>query len=285
MHPWVIVGYLIFNLIITMCTLNPYIIGISFVNSLIVGVYYDGKHFLKMNLLVLVPVAIFTIGIQPLFSHAGTTALFYINNGAVYKESYIYGIAMFFMLAAVIQWFTVFHILIDSEKMLYLFGRLAPTLGMIFSMILRFIPLLRERSRQIHEAQIGMGRTPSNGLLKSIRYRLKELSILVTWSLENSMETSQSMEARGYGLKGRTSYHRFRFRECDAMAIVSLIAGFLYAGWMIVRGKLNMYYLPAIYIDKPGWQQVSTMIVVAALGLYSIAIEIIGHIKNGKEKG
>ena len=48
-----------------------------------------------------------------------------------------------------------------------------------------------------------MGRDVSEGsLFARIRHGLNMLSILVTWALENAIETSDSMRSRGYGLRG-----------------------------------------------------------------------------------
>lgn len=41
------------------------------------------------------------------------------------------------------------------------------------------------------------------------------LSILVTWALENAIETSDSMRSRGYGLHGRTAFSIYRLTRRD----------------------------------------------------------------------
>ena len=56
------------------------------------------------------------------------------------------------------------------------------------------------------------------------------VSILVTWALENAIETADSMKSRGYGLKGRTAFSIYRFNRRDK------ILGALLAGLCIVFG-------------------------------------------------
>ena len=44
---------------------------------------------------------------------------------------------------------------------------------------------------------------------------------MISWSLENSMELSSSMRARGYGLHGRTNFSLFKFGARDAAVLLS----------------------------------------------------------------
>lgn len=62
-----------------------------------------------------------------------------------------------------------------------------------------------------------------------IGHFVNEFSTLITWSLESSMETSMSMESRGYGLKGRTSFNRFRFTLKDTFTIIIMLVCFVMA--------------------------------------------------------
>ncbi len=47
---------------------------------------------------------------------------------------------------------------------------------------------------------------------------------MVTWSLENAIETADSMRARGYGLPGRTSFSIYRFDSRDSSALAWLVS-------------------------------------------------------------
>lgn len=214
--------------------------------------------------------------IQPLFYHTGQTVLFYVNESAVYKENYIYGFIVSLMLIAGVVWCMVLRELLDSEKIYYLFGKLSPTLGLFFTMILRFIPLMKERLNQIHEGEIAMGRIgPNSSHIATIRNRIKEISILVGWSLESSIETANSMESRGYGLKGRTSYNRFIFKGLDIGLIIleSLILVYMMA--VLITKGFRVYYLPVIILNKWDIFNILALIVFTALALLPIIQEII----------
>lgn len=75
----------------------------------------------------------------------------------------------------------------------------------------------------ISNAQRGIGRDFRTGnIYQRAKNGLKTLSIMLTWALENGVETADSMKARGYGLKGRTSFSIFRFDSRDQVLAASL---------------------------------------------------------------
>ena len=56
-----------------------------------------------------------------------------------------------------------------------------------------------------------------------MRNAVKILSIMITWSLENAIETADSMKSRGHGLKGRTSYSLYKFDKRDAIMLCAIL--------------------------------------------------------------
>lgn len=272
MHPSVSFFYIVYMLIITMCTLNPYLLIVSAFASAVIIVYMGGWKMLIKNVFLDIPVIIFTVGIQPIFMNSGSTVLYYVNNNAVCLENYIYGAVLALLLTTVFRWCVVMRYMFDSEKCMYIIGRLSPSLAMMFTMILRFIPLMRQRYRIIHEGQIGMGRynTKKNisGVIEEIRHRIKEISILISWSLENSIETSNSMESRGYGLKGRTSYNRYILKKSDILEITIMTIMGVFILFCIFAGKFKIFYLPVIYIGNIGVLQIMALIIYVLLCIF-----------------
>ena len=277
MHPLVLLIYILGMLIVTMSSLNPLLLSLSLISGIAVLVFLKGRKAKLVHIIFFsIPILIFMILIQPLFYHTGQTVLFYVNESAVYKENYIYGGIVSLMLIAGVVWCMVLRELLDSEKIYYLFGKLSPTLGLFFTMILRFIPLMRERLEQIHEGEISMGRIgPNAGHIATIRNRLKEVSILVGWSLESSIETANSMESRGYGLKGRTSYNRFNFKGLDIGLIILESLALVYMIAVLVTKGFRVYYLPVIILNKWDIFNILGLIVFASFALLPIIQEII----------
>ena len=88
-------------------------------------------------------------------------------------------------------------------------------------MVFRMIPLLLQRWKEIGEVQKGTGYTKEiSGMVEQVRFFLKKISILISWSLENSIDTSISMENRGYGTGKRTSFHLFRWNKQDGILLI-----------------------------------------------------------------
>lgn len=281
-HPAVGFFYIAAVLVITMITMNPYLLAISCITSIIVMGYLKGLSELRKNIVPDISVIIFTVGIQPVFSGSGKTVLYYVNDRAVYLEGYIYGLVIAMLLITVFNWCTVMRILMDSEKWMYLIGRLSPALAMMITMILRFIPLMRQRYRVIHEGQVGMGRYNNTyskkknvlyafmGFIEKIRHRIKEISILISWSLENSIETSDSMESRGYGLKGRTSYHRYILKKTDIIQMILIAGAFAYVLVPVLLRQFRAYYLPRVYIESVSVWHVIVMVVYIVLAVFPV---------------
>ena len=116
-------------------------------------------------------------------------------------------------------------------------------------------------------------------VFEKIGHFANEFSTLITWSLESSMETSMSMESRGYGLKGRTSFNRFRFTLKDTFTIIIMLVCFVMAVIPIAGKKLAVYYLPVIYYTKSGVEGVLAVTAFVILTVIPLIIEITGDVQ------
>jgi len=280
LHPLVNFVYLAGVVVITIISNNPIMLLIAFIASLVYSVILCGIRGVQKNLFLVIPIVVFTLMIQPLFSHNGSTPLYYINNNAVTLESVLYGLTVSVLLISTIQWFACYNVLITSDKFLYIFGRMIPSLALIISMIFRMIPLLRHRFAEIDEAQVAMGKkTKGIGLYNRAKLFMKELSILIAWSLEASIDTSDSMEARGYGLKGRTSFHLFKWKKRDCVWIAAIlgISGVCIYG--IVEKSIQVYYFPIFKIKEMSMTSYVTFISFAILAIGPIIYDLGGKLK------
>ena len=155
--------------------------------------------------------------VNPAFNHEGQTILTYLPSGnPLTLESMFYGVAAAVMLASVVLWFSSYNEVMTSDKFVYLFGRVIPALSLVLSMALRFIPKFKAQMQVVSEAQACIGRDTKNGsVFRRVSNAIKIFSIMVTWSLENAIETADSMRSRGYGLPGRTAFSIYRFDDRD----------------------------------------------------------------------
>lgn len=269
LHPVTILIYVAGTMGIPMFYMHPFFVLLSLGLALAAGWMLKGVQVIKMALGLFVPVLFFSAVILPLFSHNGAHPLFYVNGLAVTRESVQYGVVMSLFLVAVFLWFQVASALLDGEKIRYLTGRLIPSIGLMLTMVFRMLPLLRRRYREICEAQDGLGFCEETGSAGKIRRTGRKISTLISWSLEDAVETSVSMECRGYGTGRRTNFHLFRFHTQDGILGSVLVLCFLLAAVLLVRGELKAVYFPtAVMTEINVWNGMGMLLfLVAALTL------------------
>lgn len=262
-HP--IYNFIYFGLVIgcSMFFMHPICLGISLMGALLYTIRYFGWKRARAGLGGLACLMLITAVMNPAFSHQGVTVLMYLPTGNILTmESILYGMAAACMLAATLLWFRLMSEILTTDKIIYLFGRVFPVLGLILSMILGFIPKIQ---RKLFEIRTGRQRTWSTEHEKEeqketsktgnvltcylkkgkkmclrrwrrLRHGIENLSVLITWVLEDAVELADSMKSRGYGLEGRTSYTIYRFTKRDARGLARLLVK---AGYIILGGQLG----------------------------------------------
>ena len=151
------------------------------------------------------------------------------------------------MLCAVLLWFVCYNRVLTSDKFVYLFGRVIPALSLVLSMTLRFVPRFKQQMDTVRQAQFCIGRDASSGSVwQRARKAVTIFSIMVTWALENAIETADSMKSRGYGLKGRTAFSIFCIEERDCYALLWLGFCGVYLTCGAMAGGLKWWYFPAL---------------------------------------
>lgn len=250
-HPIINFTYFCGVILFSMLFLHPLLMGISFLAALTYSIYLNGQSAIKFNLIFVLPMMIVAALINPLFNHSGMTILYYFRDNPITLESIAYGVATGFLFGSVIIWFSCYNAVITSDKFIYIFGKIIPGMSLVFAMILRFIPKFKAQIKVVSNGQKCIGRDVSSGtLLQKVRHGMKIISIMVTWALENGIDTADSMKARGYGLPGRTSFSMFRFDNRDkilAFAEVGLMLGILFAA---LSGQNSIQYFPSIRISE-----------------------------------
>lgn len=247
-HP--AVNFLYFGLVLlfAMCLMHPVCLGITLAAAVTYHMYLKGHKAVRFSLLFMLPVMLLAAVVNPAFNHEGATILTYLPSGnPLTSESIWYGIAAAAMLAAVISWFACYTEVMTSDKFVYLFGKIIPALSLVLSMTLRFVPRFKAQLDTVKEAQVSIGRDPAEGsVLQRLKKAVTVISIMITWALENAIETADSMRSRGYGLPGRTAFSIYRFDSRDKLAVCWLVfCGIvLGAGW--AGGAFAWRYYPTV---------------------------------------
>lgn len=247
-HP--LVNFLYFGLILTfsMIFMHPICLAISIVCAFIYSTILKGKKAVKFNLIFLLPSMLITALINPAFNHEGATIITYLYTGnPLTLESIAYGIAASCMLATVVCWFSCFNEVINSDKFVYLFGRIIPSMSLVLSMSLRFVPEFKAQIKIVSNAQRCIGKDVSNGgILQRARHGINILSIMITWALENAIETSDSMRSRGYGLPNRTAFSIYKFEKRDKIVLATIVLLGSYLIWGSILGAFKWRYFPTM---------------------------------------
>lgn len=244
-HPVINLIFFAVVIIFSVIILNPLFLAVSFMCAFLYSVYLKGKTAVKFNLLLVIPLLLLSVVINLLVNNRGFTVLFDLPWGQATAESVLYGLTTGLMIGSVIMWFSCFNVIITSDKLIFLFGRVLPGSSLVFVMILRFIPRYRDQIKKISEGQRALGVVVDSGTLKTrIINGTRILSIMFTWALENAIQTADSMKARGYGLKNRTSYmaYKFTFSDKVIMGIMILFTIGLISAY--ASGAMGTDYFP-----------------------------------------
>ena len=276
-HPIVSFSYFIVVIGTSMLYMNPVFQVISLIGALSYLIILDRYKTLKLIKFIFVMVLVIAI-INMIFVNRGSTVLFYLRSNPVTLESLFYGFVSGLMLGSVMVWFSCYNEIMTSDKFLYIFGKITPTIALIVSMTLRLIPKLKEQTKIIANSQKTLGIEYNEGNIShKIKSCMRILSILVTWALEDAVQTADSMKARGYGIKKRTSFQIFEFINRDmVMLVYILISGmFLLAGYINGYGQLIFY---------PTIQKIDTDILSNMLYITFFIISILPSIQELRER-
>lgn len=184
------------------------------------------------------------------FNHYGVTTLFYAFDLPITFEALAYGMAAGGMFSSVIIWFMSLNEILTDDKILYIFGKKLPHFSLIMTMALRFVPHYRIKLKQIISARKGLGLDMSQATLgERLRTGSVIMNTLIGTALDDSFETAESMESRGYGTAKRSSYLYYKM---DIISTIILIVILLAALFVIILGANSADYVsynPRIVIN------------------------------------
>lgn len=267
LHPAMQFLFYVIMLVIVLTVNNPIFSAISLLCAIIYGAKVRGKEILKsigFSVAIVAVVSLFNM----LFAHYGEDVLFTIKDTEFTLEALFYGFNQGVILSATILWFSALSRTLDSERVIYLF-RFAPKLALIFSMVLGFIPRFTKKLDDIRDAKDGLrgGEKADNRLKDGI----ENLSALISYSLESSVITADSMESRGYNPRAVRS-GRYKFTKSDLFLILIIIAFSSYIFSQMIMKNVQFIFEPRIYVDSLDWLAV---ILFSVLGLIPTVADLV----------
>lgn len=259
-HPFSAFIFFVFTFILSMTASHPVLLGLCLFSGLVYDIKLSEKKAVSFFLKAIIPMMLLITVLNAVFSHYGVTVLFTMHNGNSFTlEALVFGFVFSLRTASALLWLDCFNEIITSDKFIFLFGRISPRVALVISMVLRFIPLIRSQSEDIKKAEKGVGNLPAEtDFIGKIRNSARRLSILISWTLEKGIDTSDSMRARGYGLPGKTSYNNYTFSFKDLLMLILSLTSV--ACLFIVGENLKATFNPII--DIPMLDVISVIITV-----------------------
>ena len=275
-HPAVLFLYFLAVILITCINLNPVTVFLAFVIAFAYNAMLKGRDELLKNIFIMPVMFLGMALINPAFNHRGVTILAYFPSGnPLTAESICFGLIASGMVLSVILFFSCFNEVMTSDKIIYLFGRVSPSLSLIFSMTLRAVPKFIRQFKEVSKVQKVTGKSQEN----RIKSGFSTMSGVTTWILEDAIETADSMKSRGYGLPKRTAYSIYSVTKRDKQAIMFLIITILYIVLGASLGTLSFTCFPSIKFAKVSPYSVSVFFAEFLLMSMPIMIEITEYIK------
>lgn len=238
-HPIVNFTYFTFVILFSVILKHPLCIAISFACSFLYLVTLKMKY--TKYITAIISVIMIT---YPLFNHGGVTIITYLPSGNPFTaESVFYAVATGFSLAGILGWILCCTRVLSSDKLMCVLGKVHPSLSLVFSMTLKFFPCFVSQLRKTLGAYRGMGLyTGKTNIFKKIKIYFSVFSITVTWAAESSIETSESMRARGYGIAKRTSFSPYILKKKDVYMLAIIL--FLSLFTLITQKTEGYRYFP-----------------------------------------
>ena len=263
-HPAVAFVYLACAIAFSMVVMQPAFVALSLMGAIACscvtrGVRRTVRTLAGVALLVLI-VAVANFA----FVASGSTELFRVGVRAFYLESLVYGACSGCMLASVLLWFSSYAASMDSDASMALFGNAAPTVTLMVSQVMRLVPQFVSRGRDIVASQDAVTSAEAKSKRDAASDRLRAVSVLAGWGMEDGLVRGDAMRARGYGCGvRRTTYKRHRIRRTDtaALAVIGVLAiASVPCAWVAVS---EFSFYPVLSGFAPLWAYVPYALLMA----------------------
>lgn len=217
-HPLVNLVYFAGAVCFTMLIQAPaFLIG----NIVASGIYYAILRRSRCLSGMVWTFAVFLVSalMNPIVNTRGKQVLFRYFGRPYTLESLQYGIVVGLVLAGTLLWLGCYNQIVTGNKLIALFGNLAPALSLMLIMIFRMIPDFIKKAEQIIHARGCIGKWQKN-----LDSGMQVMGILTSWALENSVITADSMRSRGYGTGSVSHYGIYQLRLSDGILLGVMVA-------------------------------------------------------------
>lgn len=269
-HAAVPVTYFAGTIVLALFALQPVYVTLSLAGAFAYSLACRGLRATLLKLRWQLPMIAVVALANPLFSAQGSTVAWRLGPVVAYWESIAFGLTMGALLAASILWFENAAATLPADRVLGLLGARLPVVSTMVVMVAQLVPQLLARGRTTGSA---LDACTAAGIPEPTPVsRAARLSgVIMSWAMEDSLERSDAMRARGWGAtRRRTSYRRRRLAPSDA-AMLALVALLLAANAALVAIACSQWHFyPTMARLVPWWGYVP----YAALVLVPTALAV-----------
>lgn len=272
-HPYVSFFYYICVGILGLFLNHPLFLFVACLLLIAVNYSHGSKDVLK-RLPMLIVSAFVIVLLNMFLVSKGEHVLFSIYGRSITTEATMFGIVMALSIILILLLFISFNNILNGNKFLFIFSRFLSRTAFLVMLAIRFVPLLKKRLEEITDVQRIKGLTISSGTLKQrCQNGMTLIQILLTWSLEEAIETADSMKARGYGIGNRSSYipYKMTYRDRVCLLVLGSLLIICLVGGFFGYGRINIY--PAISSLQLTWMEWLLMINAFILLSFPLLVE------------
>ncbi|MGB9803900.1 MAG: energy-coupling factor transporter transmembrane component T [Desulfofundulus sp.] len=250
-HPATVLVYLMVLLILSLVYDHPlYLLMLFFLLALLIR-EADGvaawEGFMKAGVFLMLVVMV----VNPLVIRAGRTIILhgpevpFLGKLDISMEALYFGAVSSLRLLVIISIFCLYNLMIDPDKILNLFARVAGRSVLVITLATRLFPTMVRDLQRIREVQQLRGVDFDTGSLWQRARKYSGLyNVLLLSSLEGAMEIAESMQARAFGSGRRSVYSRNLLRPRDFFCLGGSVLALLAAVWGLHYGCGRYSFYP-----------------------------------------
>lgn len=277
-HPMINLIYFVSAITCMILFDHPVFLAISYLAAFIYSILLNGKRSVIFNLCLIPAIGGYTAWYS-YYNHFGITNLCvnFIGN-QITLEAVTTGFVRGVTAAAVIMLCTCLFAVVSIDKVIYLFGRISPKLSLFLAVLLRFIPRIGVRAGRIERSRRGIGKGCIQGnIFQKLVHSCSFLSILITWTLEDFVESAASMKCRGYSLRGRTAFSIYRFDNRDRGFVLAQFFCLTVLAAAAALNQTSIRYNPEIVMNRITPISWGFYFVYGVLLLMPMLLQIVGE--------
>ena len=256
--------------LLSMLSVQPVYVALSLAGALTFSLVARGGRATLRGLRWQLPLLALVCLANPFFSASGSTLLLKVGPRSVYAESLAYGATMGALMVAVALWLEGAAAVLTQDRLLALSPRRARSLPLVASMASQLLPQMLSRARTMRAT---VSACTAAGARLGLRDELVRTStMLLAWSLEDSVERADSMRARGWESgRPRTCYRPERVRGRDAAALAGIVALLALCAWCAWETCSGWRFYPRMSDLGPWWRYLPWAVLAALPATLSLA--------------